>query len=273
MFAEAGSPDPIPRPPPAVAALAAAAVNANAKSHAPAADDSLFERFPWLYAFFRERVFRDDTEGIIAALWPAGEPPVGSWLVEVGCGPGFYSRRLAARFPGLRVLGVDRSRAQLHRASRLARRAGLENCRFERADALALDRLLPAGTADAILAARLFTILPQRERALDEMHRALRPGGRCFLAEPSARFTAKVPLRMMWLLAQAGGFFGDFGVYREPAHAAVFTPTEFNALVQSQPWGSVWRWQDGHYQYALCEKAGSPPATPKPGHAPEDYTI
>src|SRR5216683_1473303 len=31
--------------------------------------DSLFERVAWLYAFCRERLFRDDTERMISALW------------------------------------------------------------------------------------------------------------------------------------------------------------------------------------------------------------
>ena len=31
--------------------------------------DSLFERHAWIYAFFREYLFHDDTNGIAAALW------------------------------------------------------------------------------------------------------------------------------------------------------------------------------------------------------------
>ena len=37
-------------------------------------DDSLFERFAWLYIFCREKLFRDDTERMIRALWPNGWP-------------------------------------------------------------------------------------------------------------------------------------------------------------------------------------------------------
>lgn len=78
--------------------------------------DSLFERFPWLYAFCREHVFRDDTDRIIAALWPEGRPPAGNRLLELGCGPGFYARRLAARFAHLDVIGIDRSERQVRHA-------------------------------------------------------------------------------------------------------------------------------------------------------------
>ena len=234
--------------------------------------DSLFERVGWLYAFFREHLFRDDTDGIAAALWPQGAPPDGSRLVELGCGPGFYCCRFAERFRGLRVLGLDRSNQQLRRARRSARSRRLDNCTFERADALALAE--PDGSVDALLAVRLFTILPERELALAEMHRVLRVGGRCFIAEPCSRLRTAIPLRLMWMVAHLMAFAGDYRsrAYREPPDATVLAPETFGALVMTQPWGSVWRWQDPHYQYAICEKgpAGGPSASDL---ANEDYAI
>src|SRR5438552_18064396 len=71
--------------------------------------ESLFEHVGWLYAFFREHLFRDDTNRMIAALWPSGRPMSGTALIEFGCGPGFYSRRLAQPFPQISVTGVDQS--------------------------------------------------------------------------------------------------------------------------------------------------------------------
>lgn len=240
--------------------------------------DSLFERHAWIYAFFREYLFRDDTDGIAAALWPQGAPPPGSQLlVELGCGPGFYSCRFAERYRGLQVLGVDRSRQQLRRAKRNAHKRQLDNCRFEEADALALT--FESGSVDALVASRLFTVLQQREQALAEMYRVVRPGGRCFIAEPCSKLRTAVPLRMMWLLAHLMALFGNYQVrpYREPAQAAVIPPEAFGALVMTQPWRTVWRWQDAYYQYALCEKnavngansASSQPANPDN----EDFSI
>jgi ubiquinone/menaquinone biosynthesis C-methylase UbiE len=242
--------------------------------------ESLFERFGWLYAFFRERLFRDDTAGISAALWPGGSPPPGSRLLELACGPGFYCCQFAERFPQLDVLGIDRSRQQLRRARRIARHRHLENVRFEQSDALHLD--LGDQSVDALLAARLFTILPEREEAMAEMHRVLKTGGRCFVAEPCSRLRALVPLRVMWVVANVMAFCGNYRTraYREPPDATVLAPEAFGTLVQSQPWRSVWRWQDTHYQYAICEKG--PPGTAagalrpggKIGKLPEeDYSI
>jgi arsenite methyltransferase len=219
-----------------------------------AASESLFERFPWLYTFCRERLFRDDTEQIAATLWPGGAPPAGHRLLEIGCGPGFYSCRLAARFAHLQVLGLDRAERQLRRARAHATARQLTNCRFAAGDAHAV--AWPARTFDAVIASRLFTILPTPERALAEMHRVLRPGGRCFIAEPRSARRAALPLRAMWLVAGLMALVGGTSphAYREPGKATVLTAAEFGALIASQPWERVWRWHDATYLYALCEK-------------------
>src|SRR5690242_16579537 len=89
--------------------------------------DSLFERVAWLYAFCRERLFRDDTERMISALWNGQAPERGTKVVELGCGPGFYSRRLARRFPGIVVTGVDRSHNQIQVARERAEAENIAN--------------------------------------------------------------------------------------------------------------------------------------------------
>ncbi len=216
--------------------------------------ESLFERFPWLYAFCRDHLFQDDTLRIAQALWPSGVPTGDGGLVELGCGPGFYARRLAGALPQLRVTGIDLSERQLGRARALAAAEGLENCSFERGDVHALD--LPDASVGAVVASRLFTILPDRGRALREMHRVLAPGGRCFVAEPRSALRASVPLHAMWLLAGVLALLGDPPrAYQEPASICVMTDAELDALISTQPWGTVRRWRDGRYQYAVCEKA------------------
>ena len=211
--------------------------------------ESLFEHFAWLYIICREKLFRDDTDRIIKALWPSGKPLVGTRLVEFGCGPGFYSSRLAARFPQVSVLGIDRSESQLNSARAKAESSHLGNCTFERLNVLALS--CDDSAFDALIASRLFTVLPKRERAIAEMFRVLRPGGRCFVAEPRKAFRASIPLFSMWLLASMTRFNNG---YREPSKATVLSPEKFERLFQTQPWREINIWQDGRYQYALCEK-------------------
>ena len=106
------------------------------------------------------------------------------------------------------------------------------------------------------MASRLFTILPEREQSLAEMHRVLRAGGRCFIAEPRSRFWTALPLRALWFLARVACLGGHAPrKYREPTSATVLTDAAFLALLHSQPWGAVSPWHDRQYHYALCEKA------------------
>ena len=212
--------------------------------------ESLFERFAWLYIFCREKLFRDDTERIIAGLWPNWRPRRETRLIELGCGPGFYSCRLARRFPQLSVLGVDSSEKQLKWAREKVRAQGLANCTFERFNVLALSH--NDESFDNLIASRLLTILPIREKAVAEMFRILRPGGKCFIAEPRYSFWASLPLFAMWMLAGVTRYENG---YREPRRASVLSQAAFKRLFATQPWKDVRTWQDGRYQYALCEKS------------------
>jgi arsenite methyltransferase len=211
--------------------------------------DSLFEHFAWLYIFCRERLFRDDTARMIHALWPSGKPTAGENLIELGCGPGFYSCRFAELFREINVLGVDRSLSQLKWAREKAQTLALNNCSFQSDNVLDLSH--PDNSFDILIASRLFTVLPDRNRAVAEMYRVLRPGGRCFIAEPRNAFRASIPLYTMWLLA---GITHSRNGFREPSKARVLSIREMDRLFATQPWRKMKTWQAGRYQYALCEK-------------------
>ena len=216
----------------------------------PESTDSLFEQVAWLYTFCREHLFRDDTERMISALWQNQTPPVGAKVIELGCGPGFYSRRLAGRFPQIVVTGVDRSENQVRAARQRAAAHQVGNCAFDRVNAMAL----PSAEAsfDNLIASRILTVLPDHDRAVAEMFRVLKPGGRCFIAEPRHAFWASIPLTTMWLLASV---IHSGNGYREPKKARVLTTDEFASLFRKLPWKSIRIWQDGRYQYAICEKS------------------
>jgi arsenite methyltransferase len=211
--------------------------------------DNLFERFAWIYIFCREKVFRDDTGRIIRAFWPAGEPPPGSKVLELGCGPGFYARTLARRFRQISILGVDSSKELVKYARVKAAEKGLDNCAFAWGDVLNLPQ--PDNSFTQLVASRLFTILSERERAVGEIFRVLNPGGKCFVAEPRFAFSASIPLLTMRALARVNGYSRE---YREPVKATVLSYPHFCALFASQPWSRMKTWRVGRYQYALCEK-------------------
>jgi arsenite methyltransferase len=230
-------------------ASAEALAPASPEEKSESSDDSLFEHFAWLYIFCREKLFRDDTERMVRAIWPNGKPSPGEKLIELGCGPGFYSCGMAERFREISVLGVDRSPSQLKWAREKRAALALNNCRFESDNVLKLSH--SESSFDVLIASRLFTVLPNRRRAVAEMYRVLRPGGRCFIAEPRWAFWASIPLFTMWLLAGLTHFKNG---YREPSRAKVLSAREMNRLFASQPWRTMKTWQEGRYQYALCEK-------------------
>jgi len=221
----------------------------NRYSYQPYEHDSLFEHATGVYAFCREHLFRDDTKRIITALWPDERPAPGTTLIELGCGPGFYSCRLGERFREISIIGVDRSAKQVEWASARAEARHLTNCCFKRINALKLS--CPDAAFNVVLASRLLTILPEQAGVIAEVYRVLKPGGRCFIAEPRYAFWASIPLLAMWLLV---GLIPSGNGYREPYKATVFSAEGFANLFAAQSWKKVRTWQDGRYQYALCEK-------------------
>ncbi len=215
---------------------------------APVRSDSLFERVSWFYALCREYLFRDHTEEIARSLFPPEGPAPETRLLELGCGPGFYACRLSAEYPVLRTTGIDLSVSLIRRAEGRAAARNLSNCSFQHADAHSLP--YPSGSVDCVVVSRLFLIVPDKEGIVREIFRVLRPGGRCFIAEPTSGFRTRLPLAVMWLLARLTT--SPAGKYREPQQAEVLSREAFQELVRSQPWSSTELAYDGWYQYAVC---------------------
>jgi arsenite methyltransferase len=239
-------------------------------THPPAhPPDSLFEGCSWFYALCREYLFRDHTQEITRALFASGGPAPGTHVLELGCGPGFYACRLSQEYPQIHTTGVDLSEPLIARAKSRAARRSLENCTFAHGDVHTLRD--PSNSIDAIVVSRLFLIVRNREAVLNEIFRVLKPGGRCFIAEPTSGFRTRIPLTCMWLLSKLTST--PAGKYRELRQAGVMTAPDFSALIRSQPWGVVDLQYDGWYQYAVCEKA--PASLPSAMHedaAHEDQT-
>jgi len=219
----------------------------------PKSEESLFERCDWFYALCREHLFRDHTAQIRSALFPGGDPADGTRILELGCGPGVYACRLAKEFPQVRTTGIDLSRSLLHRARIRAAGLRLQNCKFSEGDAQALAE--DSNSVDAVIVSRLFLIVPNKEAVLSEVFRVLRPGGRCFIAEPISSFATRFPLRAMWFLAFLMNARRDH--LREPREAVGMRSPDFVKLVHSPPWASVEVRLDDRYQYAICSKSGS----------------
>jgi arsenite methyltransferase len=213
--------------------------------------DSLFERCHWLYALCREYLFRDHTREITSALFPSGDPADGTRILELGCGPGLYACRFAKDFPQVTTIGIDSSKRLIRHARTRAENLHLQNCNFLEGDAQALGELAQA--VDAVIVSRLFLIVPNKEAVLAEIYRVLRPGGRCFIAEPTSGFVSRLPLSAMWLLARMTA--NPWKRFRGPQQVEVMRAPDFLKLVRGPDWASVNVLQDDCYQYAVCQKS------------------
>jgi ubiquinone/menaquinone biosynthesis C-methylase UbiE len=211
----------------------------------------LFEDCAWLYAFCREHLFRDHTEEISQALFPDGVSSGGMSVLEVGCGPGFYARRLAQRYPALRVLGIDRSSRLLAWAQSRASSDELVNCQFRQGDVECLSACVDA--VDAVISSRLLLVVANRSTVLTEIFQVLKPGGRLFLVEPTANLKTQLPLSVMRLVTR---FIHSNHRETFPKNAKILSSREFEDLVRSQPWSKVSIQMYGDYQCAVCEKSG-----------------
>jgi ubiquinone/menaquinone biosynthesis C-methylase UbiE len=140
------------------------------------------QRYGWdLAAVDYESLWRAQLAAAQDALLALASPAVGERVLDIACGTGLVSFD-AARKVGSNghVLGIDISERMVEAAERRARELGLSNCTFRRMGAE--DLALPDAAFDAVFCALGLMYMPEPERALREMYRVLRPGGRVSLA-------------------------------------------------------------------------------------------
>jgi predicted methyltransferase len=131
---------------------------------------------PWL-----ERSDREDEEAPTRLIAKLAVKP-GQNIADVGCGSGYYSRRLAPLVaPGGKIYGVDIQPEMLRMLEASAKQEGITNIVpvLSEPD----DPKLPAGLIDWILLVDVYHELQNPEPMLRKMREALSPTGRVALVE------------------------------------------------------------------------------------------
>jgi len=121
----------------------------------------------------------------IEAIWPQEEPifsrhppPEGALVLDAGCGTGEVISRVARLFPDARFVGIDLEEPHLERARRKNASLG-DRARFQHGDALHLP--FPDAQFDLALSRHVLQAVSDARKAVQEMVRVLKPGGRLHL--------------------------------------------------------------------------------------------
>jgi ubiquinone/menaquinone biosynthesis C-methylase UbiE len=145
------------------------------------------QRYGWdRAAAYYEQFWRDQLEPAQSLLLKMVSLRPGERVLDVACGTGLVTFEAASAIGSDgEVVGTDISAAMVTAAGATAESRGVTNARFERRDAE--DLRLQDASFDAVLCALGLMYFPDPVRALEEMRRVLRDGGRVVVAVWGAR--------------------------------------------------------------------------------------
>ena len=133
-----------------------------------------------------ERYWREQLEPVKARVLTLADIQAGERVLDVACGTGLVTFPAAqAVGPGGSVVGTDLSQDMVTRAAEQAGALGVTNATFERMDAE--DLRCEPHSFDLVLCALGLMYVPDPQKAIAEMHRMVRAGGRVVVAVWGAR--------------------------------------------------------------------------------------
>jgi demethylmenaquinone methyltransferase/2-methoxy-6-polyprenyl-1,4-benzoquinol methylase len=138
-------------------------------------------------------------------------------VLDLATGSGDVAFALSRRLPALQITGMDFCQPMLDEAEQKKAAAGTRYAQvaFRQGDGLALP--LPDAAFDAVTISFGLRNMSDRHRALQEMHRVLRPGGRLYVLEFSQPQRWFRPLYFFYLRKIlpffAGAVTGDRAAY------------------------------------------------------------
>ncbi|MCB9914050.1 MAG: methyltransferase domain-containing protein [Planctomycetes bacterium] len=180
----------------------------------------------------------------------------GFQVLDLGCGVGWATRLLAQAAPGVQAIGVDVSPAMVAEAEKLSSlriRARYEVGRFE-----ALD--FNDGKFDLVFSMEAIYYSPDLAKALSEVHRVLKPGGRaeivldCYQGRPSTEHWSEAVGLHLHVLSEAD--------WEAAFKTAGFTSVELRHVLDRRGAGDASDFEPGRCfhdfaSYAAYHDAGS----------------
>lgn len=145
-------------------------------------------------------------------------PTTAMTILDVGCGPGIVSAALAAH--AREVVAFDITPEMLEKARQRCREAGVRNVRL----ALGRAEQLPFadGSFDAVVTRLTLHHFPDPQRAVEEMVRAMRPGGRLVVADVvSSEHSEEAALH------------NALEILRDPSHVRMLPASELRRLIEA----------------------------------------
>lgn len=167
---------------------------------------SRYDRFTRLFSFGMDASWK---RTLLEALGDVA--PAHANVVDVACGTGDLAFGAAALLVDARVTGIDPSERMIAAAER--RRDGRAGVAFRVGDMMHLD--LPDASVDVVTAGYGLRNVPDHRRALAELARVLRPGGRLLMLDfyrPTRPIWRRVFLAWLWATGSIVGWLW----HREP---------------------------------------------------------
>jgi SAM-dependent methyltransferase len=214
-------------------------------------------------ASLEDRAKNRSYQAMFEAVLDRMGPRPGEAILEVGCGAGSLVRLLAKRLAGANpITAADLNPFLLHEAAALARADGVADAiRFTHGNAEALP--FPDGSFDCVYSV---TVLEECDaaRAIAEIRRVLRPGGRAGIA------VRALDMKQWWNLdlpeailrkaatppfSVAPGGVADRSLYRRMRAAGFADLCCFPTLVTlDRPGGPIWRNREDHVLSLLTQE-------------------
>jgi ubiquinone/menaquinone biosynthesis C-methylase UbiE len=186
----------------------------------PSHHDKIRERFTETADAFARTVRRtrsEEAEELAARVTEGLSDAQKMLAIDLACGPGTYTRPLAARVR--QAIGADLTPAMVEKARSEAARDGITNIEFVCADIYALP--FADGAAGIVSCGYAFHHMADPARALAEMARVLQPGGRVAVTD------IIVPEGC------DGAFQNSVERVRDPSHTTTQGAANFRALVRN----------------------------------------